>query len=129
MAKKSAYAAELSAMPVGLDRAIVRVLSFHVGRARAIGRMDLVEQVGVMGCPATERQVRDQIKQLRRDGYLICSVAGEDGGYFMAETLIEYKDFARIEFEGKISDMSETLQAMNQTARKLFGDSMQPGLF
>lgn len=129
MERKSAYAAEIEAMPVDLDRTIMRVLSFHNGRSRAIGRMELVRQLGLMGCRATERQMREQIRQLRREGYLICSAAGEDGGYYLAETLQEYREFAQIEFEGKISDMSETLQAMNQAARKLFGDSVQPALF
>jgi len=134
MERKSAYEVELANMPVGLDRAILRVLSYHVGKTAAIGRMDLVRQVGQLGCATTERQLREAIKQLRRgkDGqpsYLICSAAGEDGGYYLASSRQEYEEFRKIEYAGKISDMAETMSAMDQAAQKAFGAGVQPGLF
>jgi predicted DNA-binding transcriptional regulator YafY len=129
MKRRTAYDAEIAAMPAGLDRTVLRVLSYHTGRARAIGRGELVQQVGLVGCLATERQVRETIKQLRRQGYLICSAAGEDGGYFLADSLKEYDEFRQTEFAGKIADMAETMKAMDQAARRVFGDAMQPGLF
>lgn len=129
MERKGAYESQIKNMPVGLDRAILRVLSYHRGREQAIGRSDLVRQVAQLGCAATERQVREEIKQLRRDGTLICSAAGEDGGYYMAETLAEFEEFAQVEFIGKISDMSETLSRMRESATKIFGNGVQPALF
>lgn len=134
MERKGAYEAQIKNMPVGLDRAILRVLSYHRGREQAIGRSELVRQVAQLGCAATERQVREEIKQLRRgkngqEPCLICSAAGEDGGYYLANSRQEYEEFAQIEFVGKIADMSETLHAMEQAARRMFGDAVQPGLF
>lgn len=129
MERRGAYESQIKNMPVGLDRAILRVLSYHRGREQAIGRSDLVRQVAQLGCAATERQVREEIKQLRRDGYLICSAAGEDGGYYMAETLAEFEEFAQVEFIGKIADMSETLSRMRESANKNFGSGVQPALF
>lgn len=134
MEKRSAYEAQIKNMPVGLDRAILRVLSYHRGREQAIGRSELVHQVAQLGCAATERQVREEIKQLRRgkngqEPCLICSAAGEDGGYYMAETLAEFEEFAQVEFIGKIADMSETLSRMRESANKIFGSGVQPALF
>lgn len=129
MEHRSAYEAEIANMPPGLERAILRVLSYHIGKDRAIGRMEMVRQVGQLGCSTTERQLHEQIKQLRRDGYLICSAAGEDGGYYLAANHQEYNEFRQIEFAGKIADMAETMTAMDKAALRDFGVGVQPGLF
>ncbi|GAP11773.1 hypothetical protein BECAL_02966 [Bellilinea caldifistulae] len=112
-------------MPPGLERAILRVLESRRGRRNAIGRNELTAMVRRLGQPASERQVREMIKQLRRKGYLICSAPGEDGGYYWADTLEEYQEFRKMEFAAKIADMSETLRAMDQSAERIFGDSFQ----
>lgn len=127
--KRSMYETELAAMPPGLDRAILRVLSQRIGRHKAIGRYDLVEACRHLGYPSTERQVREMVKQLRRKGHLICSAAGEDGGYYLAGSKAEYDEFRQIEFAGKINDMAETMKAMDQAAAQRFGGTLQPGLF
>lgn len=117
-------------MPAGLDRAIARVLSFHKGKANAIGRKDLVNAVHQSGfSTAHERQVREIIKQLRRGGHVICSMPGEDGGYYLCESLGEYREFKQKEFISKICDMEETIFAMDKAARQQFGDGAhQEGL-
>ena len=127
--KRGMYEVELANMAPGLDRAILRVLSDRIGRHKAIGRFDLVESCRRLGFPSTERQMRDMVKQLRRKGHLICSVAGEDGGYYLAGSKAEYDEFRQIEFAGKINDMAETLKAMDQAANERFGSVLQPGLF
>src|SRR5690606_25011974 len=43
------YEQELASMPPGLDRAVLRVLNFHRGRERAIGRFPLLAEVKRMG--------------------------------------------------------------------------------
>jgi len=115
-------------MPVGLDRAVLRLMLFHTGHARAIGRVELVLNVKWMGFDVHERLVRHCIRGLRRAGHLICSAPGEDGGYYMAETLAEFEEFASHEFLSKIGDMSETLAAMRAAAKETFGDALQLGL-
>ena len=119
----------LAAMPLGLDRAILRVLSMHIGRDQAIGREGLVLAAASLGFPAHERQVREAVKELRRQGELICSAAGEDGGYYLASSREEFEEFAQSEFGAKIADMSQTLGAMRQAADRAFGQGMQLGLF
>jgi Mrp family chromosome partitioning ATPase len=115
------YDTLISEMPAGLGHGIATVLKDHVGELHAIGRMDLVSAVSLMGFTADERQVRAAIRQLRRDGHLICSASGENGGYYIAENSAEYANFRRDEFAAKIEDMSETMTAMDTAARKRFG--------
>lgn len=123
------YEQILATMPLGLDRAVLRVLSMHIGREQAVGREELVQVVASLGFPAHERQVREVIKDLRRRGELICSAAGEDGGYYLAASREEFEEFAQAEFGAKIADMSQTLGAMRQAADSAFGQGMQLGLF
>ena len=47
------YAALISEMPAGLDRAILRVLSFHIGKKKTIGRESLwpvIRMEGLVRC-------------------------------------------------------------------------------
>lgn len=112
-------------LPTGIHRAILHILQMHMGELRAISRDDLVSQVGLAGIRTTERQARLAIHQLRREGYLICAMAGEGGGYYMAQTSEEYAQFRKREYAAKISDMSETMSAMDNAARRQFGGGFQ----
>lgn len=126
---KSYYEDLLQNMPTGLDRAVLRVLSQRFGRSKAIGRGLLVQTVGKLGFSAHERQIREMIKELRRQGHLICSAAGSNGGYWMAADRKEFEEFGRQEFEAKIIDMSETWRAMQKAADQQFGTVVQERLF
>lgn len=107
---------------------VLKMLRFYT-RSKPVSRTELVKSVVRMGFLTGERQVREAIKQLRRRGHLICSMPGTDGGYYMATTREEYEEFRRIEFNAKITDMLETLRAMDASARDKFGDNLQMGLF
>lgn len=116
-------------MPPGLDRGILAVLQFHNGKHQAIGREPLVMDLLLAhGFDVHERLVREMIKNLRRQGHLICSAAGEDGGYYMATSWQEYVEFKCHEFLPKIADMSETVSAMDKAANARFGSSHQYSL-
>lgn len=119
----------ISSMPEGLDRALLRVLSFHQGRDAAIGRQALVTDLGRMGYHVSERAARAQISQLRKAGHVICSAPGEDGGYYLPTTAQEFEDFVSQEYLAKIRDMQETLAAMRHAARQIWPDTGQPRLF
>ena len=127
MERKGKYEAELAAMPSGLERAVLKVISKY-GSSRPISRGELVLHVTQSGFCASERQVRETIKTLRRQGHLICSTPGTDGGYYMAQIRIEYDNFRQAEFAAKISDMAETMRTMDAAARAQFGDGYQVGL-
>lgn len=111
--------------PVELRDHLIEILARYPGKEAAIGRQALTNRVYQRGFRVSERQVRECIKYLRRNGYLICSTAGIKGGYYMASTKAEFAEFDHDEFGAKIADMNETRQAMLKTAIKQFGDAVQ----
>ena len=126
----SQYDEMIRNMPAGLDRAILRVLDFHHGKVTAIGGDDLTRQVQSSGFGSVDqRTVKEQIKELRRQGHLICSAPGREGGYYLATDANELEEFLHVEFEAKISDMAETARAMRKAADERFGQGIQGRLF
>lgn len=113
------YETLIANMPAGIERAMRRVLSYHVGKDNAISKPQLLADLKRLGFPTNERQARACIVDLRKAGDLICSSSGE-GGYFVASTVEEYEEFAQIEYRAKIIDMSETLRGMDEGAQKFF---------
>lgn len=101
---------------------------WHRGKKHAAGRDTLLRAIAVEeGQRVSERVMREAIKHLRRDGVLICSLPGVDGGYYIAETAQEFDEFVQREFAAKIADMSETLRRMQTSARATF-EPEQPRL-
>jgi hypothetical protein len=124
-----AYEQMVDAMPLGIERAMLRIMDFHTGKAQAIGRGRLVRDLEALGIDAGERQARQCIHDLRRAGHLICSMPGEDGGYYLAASLAEFREFCERELHPKAMDLLETETAMKAAARAQFGDAVQTGLF
>lgn len=108
----------------GLDRVILEILKEHVGKSNAIGRQALLKKLASMGWPTNDRSMRSCIKFLRRRGTLVLS-SSEEGGYYLAASKQEFQDFDHNEFGAKISDMSETRQAMLRAASTRFGEAVQ----
>jgi predicted DNA-binding transcriptional regulator YafY len=119
----------IKSLPAGLDRAILRQLSWFKGRDNAISRNDLVTALAECGFHVSERQARACISQFRKSGVLIGSLPGVNGGYYMIQSLAEFDEFKRTEYLAKIRDMQETLAAMDATARQQYGENLQPSLF
>jgi hypothetical protein len=113
------YDTLIANMPHGIERAMLRILSFHVGKDHAIDKPTLMSELKNSGFHTNERQARSTIVDLRKHGHLICSSSGE-GGYFIAQSQDEYDEFAQVEYRSKIIDMSETLRAMDEGAVKIF---------
>jgi hypothetical protein len=112
--------------PPELPNHLVEVLAKYVGKKSAIGRSGLMARLYQRGFKDLhERQMRECIKYLRRNGYLICSAPGTNGGYYLPETKEEFDEFDHIEFGAKISDMNETRQAMLKTADTYFAQVKQ----
>lgn len=112
----------------GEERAVWQVVSQYDKR-EPISRGELVSKVRRLGYDMPERTVRETVKQLRRKEYLICSVAGNNGGYYMASSLADYEEFDRLEYGAKIADMAETRAAMKRAAVRQFGQVYQTNLF
>ena len=120
------YERLIAEMPVGLERALLRAISYHTGKGHAIGRNALVRDLQRLGVCVSERQARQCIHDLRRAGHLICSAPGEDGGYYLAASLEEFREFCDRELHTKAMDMLETESAMKAAARQQFGEAVQP---
>ena len=111
-------------LPPDLGLSIMIVLSFHAGRHNSISRGDLCAELKDLRI--SERQLREQIKQLRRSGHLIGSAAGEYGGYYLITTPEELQEFLHTEFQAKIDDIRQTVEAMTKAASQRWGpDSIQ----
>ncbi len=122
------YERILADMPVGLERATLRVLSYRSGKVAAIGRGELVTELQKVLGDVQERQVRRCIHDLRRQGHLICSTPGEAGGYYLPKTMDEFQEFIDREIHPKALDLLETEKVMKEAARQLFGNASQPAL-
>lgn len=133
MSNRSKYDELIQDMDQGLERATLRVLSFHVGADQMISRVDLVEAISRFGFgrdlePVTfDRKCRIAISALRKAGHLICSSSGGVGGYYLASSREEYEDFAAAEYRSKIGDMAATLAAMDSAAARAFGRQAPAG--
>jgi hypothetical protein len=130
--------AMIDELPAGLDRAILRILSFHKGQENGISAKSLLEDLARLGfdyisCDRNgnknynDRPVRAQIVMMRRNGCLIGAKPGK--GYYLITSRQEYEDFKQAEYAAKIKDMSETMRAMDKTAEAEFGSGYQPVLF
>jgi predicted DNA-binding transcriptional regulator YafY len=116
-------------LPAGLDRALLRVLSFHTGRGLAIGRGDLVRELKRHGFDVHERAARACINQLRKQGFPIGSTGGEDGGYWICKSWNEVKEYVDRELTSRIIDLAETKAGMLRGAQERWGEGIQERLF
>lgn len=104
------------------------IISFlRPGKDKAISRYALLNRMQSAGFDISERELREDIKQLRRAGKLICSTPGTDGGYYMATTNEEVEEFLDTELRAKRNDLSETIRAIEQSAHHTFNQA-QPSL-
>jgi hypothetical protein len=121
MAKKRTLNEVIHELPAGLDRAILRNLAFHKGRHRTIGREHLVYQLQRLGFEVQDRGVRACINQLRKEGNIICSVGGPNGGYYMAEDWNELNEYITNEIHGRAMDLLEQEKALRAAGEKTWG--------
>lgn len=124
--KTAVYEALITNMPAGIDRGIMSVLRFHVGKERAIQKGEIIEDMKRMGYYCHERQFRERIHELRRQGWLIASLSAD--GYYLVANKIEYSEFRESEFTARIDDLSITRSAMDTAAKQQFGEAVQVGL-
>lgn len=109
------------------------LISWRVGRDKAIDRWELAEQVFERRIPEflrtednrEDRAVRDAISQLRKDEKLICIENGL--GFFIASTEAEFWQFYQA-YTAPIRDRWETAEAMKKGAAREFPNLLQPRL-
>lgn len=112
----------LDSLPMGVERAILRILSFHKGRSKAISRDDLLYQLrSYNGIQIDDRQMRAVIAELKKSGELICSAGGVNGGYWIAADWSELKEYHSTELHTRAMEMLEQESAQRAAAEKLWG--------
>lgn len=113
----------IASLPAGLDRAILRVLSFHQGRRNAIGRKQLIKDLHSLGFDyrKDDRPVRECINLMRKAGKRICSAGGLKGGYWLAADWPELNDFIDQELHSRAMDLLEQERALRQAAEETWG--------
>jgi hypothetical protein len=109
-------------LPYSVYQAMLKVLDFHVGRSNAISRADLVTAIAQHGFRISEREARQCINDLRKDGHPICSTGGEGGGYWMAANWDELNEYLEREVISRISDLSDQARALRKAARQRWGE-------
>lgn len=112
------YEELISQMPHGLERALLRVLSYHIGNDKAISKPDLLADLARMGFRVHERQARKAIELLRNNGHLIGASSG-DGGYYIIANEDEYNDYVAEE-TSRATKILERLRAQDALAKKVF---------
>lgn len=112
------YEELISQMPHGLERALLRVLSYHIGKDKAISKPDLLADLARMGFRVHERQARKAIEELRNNGHLIGASSG-DGGYYIIANEDEYNDYVAEE-TSRATKILERLRAQDAQAKKVF---------
>lgn len=108
-------------LPAGLDRALLRIFSFHEGKSRIISRNNLLKALKLHGFDVNDRLARACINQMRKDGIVICSMGGINGGYYLAANWEEYNEYKDRELLPRIMDMLEQEKALRQAAEKRWG--------
>lgn len=118
-----------------LDWAVLHFVLRHQGKANAIGRWELVEQVFGEPVPPEERNdgnlrdrdIRYAVGRLRKQGYLICDL-GDGAGRWMASTAEEFWEFYHY-YVKPIKAKAEVARALKKSADEQFPNLMQPSLF
>lgn len=72
-----------------------------------------------------ERRVRSIIRELRRNGALICSTGGTKGGYWVPTSLGEVLYFVTTELVNRAMDLLVTAKRMRDAAVRKFGGQLK----
>jgi hypothetical protein len=117
-----------------LDLEVYLLLKKHIGREWAIGRWEMVKRLfdAEAAWPQNDdnladRDIRESVARLRRQGRPICDM-GDGRGRFLAASLEEYQAF-RLAYGGRAFEVLETLRAMDRTAEQTWvTNPLQPSL-
>lgn len=99
---------------------IIRLLGFHVGRERAMTKYRLLDELARSGFHLTEREFRQEVSDLRKQGIMIGSSAGSNPGYYLIANMGEFDEFIATELLPRIKDLNDTYRAMSGAAQTQF---------
>lgn len=107
--------------PPGLEKTIYQALFRCPGRDNAISRARLLMVVQSCHPKTTDRQLRACINQMRKDGVMICSTGGEDGGYWLAANWDELNEYLDREVHSRLTDLAEQERALKEAGVSRWG--------
>ena len=114
---------------VATQYCVLFALKDRVGHEYRMSRISLVNKVQLLWywkvskkdrAPG-ERKIRNMVRELRREGALICSTGGTKGGYWIPETLPEVLYFIATELISRAMDLLVTAKRMKDAAFRKFG--------
>lgn len=113
---------------IALKYCVLTALKYADGHSNRLSRDELVKKVhGIwhwridkIKKPPGERRIRNTIRMLRKDGALIISTGGTQGGYWKEDSFEEVKVFEK-EFRKKALDMLHTNKRVMDAARRKYG--------
>ena len=130
---KIAYEYQQRMVRMGKDeyvpKSVLWLLLKHVGRENAITQEKLTSELGMSEYKSFRRRLQMEVRELRLQGFLICSTAGEGAkGYFIPTSLEEYQEFENSEFNNRLKSITMTRNAMRKAAAAQLGTEYQPDL-
>ncbi len=105
-----------------LEKSVMLILAFHVGRKNAISGSRLLFELQCQGFSIREtRYFRDAINDLRKQGFPIGSTGGKRGGYWLCEGWEELNKVLQVQFHDFAMDLLEQESAMRKGAARMWG--------
>lgn len=108
---------------------VLNILKWCEGHENRISRKALVgwvqyfwwRDISKEEKPPGDRRIRNIIRELRRNGALICSTGGTQGGYWIPTSLKEVMVFIAKELVSRAMDLLVTAKRMKDAAVRKFG--------
>lgn len=108
-----------------IEKAVMRILSFHVGREKVISGNRMWEELKAQGLKVSETKIfRDEINKLRKEGWPIGSTGGKNGGYWLCKDRIELRTVIDRQIKPFAKDLHEQERAMIRSANLFFGGQL-----
>jgi hypothetical protein len=107
--------------PPGVEKTVMQVLSDCPGRDNAISRAKLLAIVQSAHPKTSDRQLRACVNKLRKDGQMICSTGGEEGGYWTAASWDELSEYLDREVVSRLTDLAEQRSALTKAGESRWG--------
>lgn len=108
-----------------LERAVLIILAYHVGRENAISGQRMLFELSGQGINLSEtRYFREVINNLRKQGMPIGSTGGTKGGYWLCKDWSELGPMLQVQFHDFAMDLLEQEKAMKNGAARMWGPQM-----
>lgn len=126
--QKSRIDKMLDDMPQSLERVILRILTFHIGKQNAIKNADILKEIHDaafllnVSDKHASRTVRSEMANLRKQGIMACY---GDSGYYLAANASELNEYQQRQLTSRIKDLSDQNMGLTKAGRELFGDGFE----